>query len=236
PWGGWGSTQATAWSLRALERLRMLDSGKPVTLTVSQNGRPLTRRDTGNRAPTRLEPGDVQRITWEMDQTAPGTLSVNLSTTDTTSAMVLASIAYAVPWTDPEADTPEARLKVEVEASSRQASRGQAVELSVTVTNATRDPHGAIIAELPLPPGATVDQDLLDDWVRQGRVDRFELLPTHVRLYIPGLQPEAQRTFTYPVTVLIEGAFSIPPARAYIFYTPNPVTEVDGGPIEVNAP
>ena len=235
PWGGWGSTQATAWSLRALERLRALDSGEPVTLTITHGGRPMTRR-AGPLGPLQLKPGDVQRYAWDVEPVQAGAAEFNITSTGSTSAMALASVSYAVPWSDPEATDAEARLKLEIEASNRAPRRGQAISVNVTLTNTTRDHHGATIVELPLPPGAWIERDDLEDWKRQGRIDRFEVLPTHARLYLAELDAGAQRAFTYQLTPLVRGRFSLPPARAYVFYTPDPVTEIDGGELQVGEP
>ena len=45
-------------------------------------------------------------------------------------------------------------------------------------------------------------------------IDRFELTPTHARLYVSGLAASATNAYAYTFVPLLRGAMSLPPATA----------------------
>jgi hypothetical protein len=146
--------------------------------------------------------------------------------------MAQADWYYTVPWQSPAANVAGERLQMTVRHPGT-APHGDRLTIVAEVLNRSRDHYGATIVELPLPPGSYVIED---DFIamREARsIDRFEVLPTHIRLYLPDFAPSTRRVFEYTVVPLLRGDFSLPPARAYIFYAPDPITETDGGDIKV---
>ncbi len=231
PWGGWGTTQATVWSLRALEKLRSIDSGGPVTVSMWLDAQPWEGVG-GEGSQWVTKPGDALVRRFEADPlSGPGQIEVKASRR--TAAMAQATVRYAVPWSSELAKVEGERLEVVLDARSEQVARGEALEVTVKVSNPGRDGYGATIVELPLAPGAFVDADQFEAWQQAGQIDAFEVLPTHVRLYVPSFRALGQRTWTYQMRPLVRGQYALPPARAYIFYAPEPMTEVAGGRVEV---
>lgn len=232
PYGGWGSTQATVWVLRALSLVDRPAKG-PVTLNMSVADR-LFEHQTRVEEPgtLTLEPKDL--LVRRFDQSLlPGANSVSVTTTGQTNAIAQIVALFAVPWTSPGARVQDEWLDVNVRAP-RAMAFGARATIHVEVSNTSRSQRAASIAELPLLPGAFVDTEQFDKWVESGVIDAYELSPRHVRLYIPSFAADQRRDFTYELVPLLRGEFSLSPARAWLFYTPEPVTARDGGDVSVN--
>ena len=90
----------------------------------------------------------------------------------------------------------------------------------------------AIMAEVSIPPGCTVDSSVLDDLVRRKVIDRVGQDGRTLIFYLPGkgasfsygLKPR------YPMTVLV------PRSVAYEYYTPDRRVVVPPQTLEVKAP
>ncbi len=235
PWGGWGSTQATVWTLRALEKIRSLDTGR-VVLSVFLDEQPWAEDNPSSPSEGKVivEPGDALVHRFSKPSIAVGQSHFMVQTSSSTAAMAQATARYALAWGDPAAQVNGERLAISIVSNFKAVSRGGQVEVTAKVRNPGRDAYGASIVELPLPPGAFVDPDQFESWQKARLIDTFEVLPTCVRLYISGFDPLQDRAFTYRFRALVRGEFSLPPARAYLFYAPEPVTEVDGGDLRVD--
>jgi len=235
-YGGWGTTQATVWTLKTMQKLRSLGD-QPVTLSLKLDGQLLKQDNPGgaDQAGTvRLTPDDLLMRSFHPDgpvQAGERRFTVEASTK--TAAMVQATLRYAVPWTSPNARVPGERLTMRVSTDQTIVRRGGALIVHVDVTNPVADDYGATIVELPRPPAAWVEPDQFELLQANGVIDRFEVLPTHVRLYLSGMGKEQVRSFQYEVRPLLAGRVSLPPGRAYLFYVPEPITEVDGGELVV---
>lgn len=232
PYGGWGSTQATAWALRSLSLVDKPAKG-PVTLNMSVADR-LFEHQTRVEEPGKLTLTPKDLMVRRFDQSLqPGVNPVSVTTTGQTNAIAQTVAIFAVPWTSPDARVQDELLDVSVRAP-RSMTFGARATVRVQVSNTSRSQRAASIAELPLLPGAFVDTEQFDKWVDSGMIDAYELSPRHVRLYIPSFAADQRRDFTYEMVPLLRGEFSLSPARAWLFYTPEPVSERDGGDVSVN--
>jgi uncharacterized protein YfaS (alpha-2-macroglobulin family) len=228
PYGGWGTTQATVWALRALRELDAGAADGPVLATVLADSKPMFLTGEGVTKAVTVAPGDPVVRRFHADTIG----SVSVRTDQPSQIMAQADWYYTVPWQSPAANVAGERLQMTVRHPGT-APHGDRLTIVAEVLNRSRDHYGATIVELPLPPGSYVIED---DFIamREARsIDRFEVLPTHIRLYLPDFAPSTRRVFEYTVVPLLRGDFSLPPARAYIFYAPDPITETDGGDIKV---
>lgn len=228
PRGGWGTTQATVWGLRVFRELNAGATNGPARFQVQASGQPMLLTGEGEVEELTIEPGDqvVRRFH------AGGVRPVSVTSTPKSNVLAQADWTYAVPWNSPAAKVEGERLDVKVQHAPA-VGRAEQVTMVVEVINRSRDLYGATIVELPVPPGAYVPQDDFESLQKGGAIDRFEVLPTHVRLYLSEFGPGSRRVFEYPVVPLVRGAFSLPPARAYIFYAPDPISETDAGDLVV---
>ena len=253
--GGWGTTQATVWTLRTMHALRARGD-QAVDLTLAMDDQALvadaadgdTARAAAAAGRVHLLPGDLLMHTLRpgaagaagtggagdtAGAVSAGEHVFRVDTSGPTAAMVQATASFAVPWGSPRARVAGERLALRIQPARASVRRGEALWITAALDNLLADAHGAVIVELPVPPAAYVDREPLEALEQSGAIDRFEVLPTHVRLYLAGLEPEQTRTFRYLVRPLLRGQVSLPAARAYPFYVPEPVTEVDSGALRV---
>jgi hypothetical protein len=235
PWGGWGSTQSTVWALRAMAALRARGAAADARLTVQLDDQALAQASGRGEAGI-IEVRGGQPVVHHLstgDTLGAGAHRARITASARTTAIAQLTTTWAVPWSSPGAKVEGERLEISVGAMPRSARFAQDVAAQVIVRNTGGLALGALIVELPLAPGAFAPREGLDAMVRAGEVDHYEVLPTHVRLYVSGMPANGQRAFTWRFTPLVRGTFSYPALRAYAFYAPEPVTERDGGELVV---
>ncbi|CAN0167965.1 unnamed protein product, partial [Laminaria digitata] len=231
PYGGWGSTQATVWVLRMLEKLSPA-SKEPVDVALQIDGAPIQHADRrGEPGRVTISPSSMLTSSFHADITA-GTHLLSINPSGETSASAQAITTYAVPWYSPNARVEDAPFEVRVMAPSV-LSFGQTSRVEVAVSNDSQSNRAASIVELPSLPGAAIDRDAFDAMVKQNEIDSYEILPTTIRVYLSGFGPDQTRTFAYDVTPMLRGDFSLTPASAWRFYTPTPRAYADGGDVSV---
>jgi uncharacterized protein YfaS (alpha-2-macroglobulin family) len=223
------------WALRTLEELREKSADGPVELRVSFDGEAMPRAtritDAGR---VTISPDDPRVYTFRVEALAAGDHRLTVSSQgEDTSAVAQLTTRYAVPWSSPRAALEGEHLLARMEPGARAVERGQTLEIEVEVTNATETEQGAWILELPRPPASWVERTQFDDLVRAGRIDRYEVLPTHVRLYLSGLEGRGEIDLSYRVTPTRRGRYRLPPLRSYVYYNPAPRTERPGGELVV---
>ena len=231
PYGGWGSTQATVWALRAMQKLKP-PTAEPITVAVQLDA------ESMRHANGRGEPGQVvvsptsllaSSFTGELSQ---GTHLLGLTPRAETSATVQAITRFAVPWSSELALSADAPFALTVKAPEV-LPHGRPARVEVLVKNASSAPRAASIVELPALPGAAIERDDFEAMVAAGEIDSFEILPDRIRVYISGFEPNQQRRFVYELTPLLRGEFSLTPAMAWRFYTPSPRASANAGDVSV---
>jgi hypothetical protein len=85
--------------------------------------------------------------------------------------------------------------------------------------------HGAaptymVIVELGIPPGFTVDPGDFAELVGAGRIQKFQVTPRTVTLYLGDVKPGAVATFPYTLRPKYPLRAKAPPTVAYEYYTP----------------
>lgn len=228
-WGGWGSTQATVWTLRVLETLRQRTSNRAV-LQFSHDGSTLPTGLAEDPLVIEAGPQPLRQFDF-VPRSFDGVFEVDTSAE--TTAMIQLVSEYAVGWESRHADVDGEPFAAELELQTRDLSRGHPVRAVVHIDNPAANPVNMTIIEAPLPPGAFVASESLDKLRESGKIDAFEILPTHVRFYVTTIPAETERVWAYEFVPLVAGTFSMPPVRAYPFYSPEPATEVDAGDIQV---
>jgi hypothetical protein len=228
--GGWGSTQATVWTLRTFERLRKLDDGK-LDVTVRIDDEPMERSSgEGSDGVARIGGDSAPLLHGFVANTATGTsvLSILPPRGKSTTAMALATTRFAVPWESREAAAAAGNITLDWRVTTRSFTLGKPVEVVATVENSSNDWIANAIVELPVPPGAYVD---LEEVRRRFTAANVELLPTHIRVYLDEMPPGSRQPFPYAFVPMVRGRMSVPPMRAYPFYAPLPRSELDAGDV-----
>lgn len=230
-WGGWGTTQATVWSLTALQQMRAAPGRTEILVRLG--GQPMAHAQGDGRPGQMIIDSEIALMqTFREEGVSSGPVMMNIASTDTTPAMYRATAEYAVPWNSSlAADTSGIAVSLDVPERTMAIHTNQTLTARLKNTGTRR--MDTLIAELPLPPGAFVSRDQFEAFVEKGSIDHFEILPTHVRIYLPGINAEQTLALEYTFASMLRGEMVLPPLRAYQFYTPRPLYEIDGGPVVV---
>jgi hypothetical protein len=216
--GTWHSTQAT---IRALKALLLADGGTQSrvegTIEVLWNGASVsTVRLAG------LSDG-MQIVT--LPTPAPGSHQISLQFAGRGAVDYQLVTRYYTPRQQSEqtqatprsqAESPPIGVTMELSASSLQ--REQRVVQTAHVST-HRDAMMPLLS-LGIPPGFTVEKDGLDLMVVRGQIEKYELTPRYVTLYLKKLQKGDERQ--YPVTMIshLPGRVQIPAGSVYPYYEP----------------
>ncbi|MEM8885875.1 MAG: alpha-2-macroglobulin family protein, partial [Planctomycetota bacterium] len=197
PGGGWGSTHATVFALKALLAADRGGGDEPPRASVTTKDATIALNDETPRVPLPFEPG-------------PATLGVQV---ESGSAVVrVEGIAY-VPWTDP---LPASPLTFTIAYETKRARLGQPLRGVATLDG----PTGGIdvpMIEWGLPAGFRPVRADLEAHVRKGALRRWEMAGRTLRLYLAPLEDGPRRL---PVRFVPSAAGELrsAPSRAYPYY------------------
>lgn len=233
-YGGWGTTQATVWALRTLVSLAA-NAQEKVTLDLTMDGQPIkTANGRGEPGIANIDRGSVLVQHFATEALGNGTHQLNIKPRQGKSiAVAQLTSRYAVPWTSPRAKVQGEHFAIKLKRKSS-ATFGQKMTHTVEIYNQRPLNLGATIVELPLPPGGYAPSAQFEDLKKNNKIDHYEVLPTHVRLYLSGMPRSGKQTFVYHFVPLLRGKVTLPAVRAYVFYTPDPTTEVNGGALSID--
>lgn len=231
PYGGWGSTQATVWTLETFDALEPTSKG-PVEISITLDGAAMAHANSrGEPGKVTVSPSSMLSTSFQREA-SPGAHLLGVTPSAASSASAQAITTYAVPWTSRNARVEDAPFIIEVDAPSS-LTFGQAARVEVTVSNSSQQLRAASIVELPSMPAAAIDREAFDAMIERGEIDAYEVLPTHIRVYLSGFRADEKKTFAYDLTPMLRGEFSLTPASAWRFYTPTPRAFSDGGDVSV---
>ena len=235
-WGGWGSTQSTVWALKALSGT--VGSTSRAEARVRFEGEDLLQvssreADRRHRGVVRIEEG-AGRVYSLLGEDIQGSGTLGIDVTDDIGARYQAVLEYALPWTAPGTENDgELLLRLVHQGNPEALVVQQRTEVVAQIENRSSRRYDTLIVELPVAPGAFVSRDFLEDAFEAGKIDYFEILPTHIRLYLLAIEPGETFEFPYSFVPLLRGEATLPPLRTYEFYTPQPFFEIDGAAIIV---
>ncbi|HUR38977.1 MAG TPA: hypothetical protein VM222_05765, partial [Planctomycetota bacterium] len=216
PYGSWGSTQATVLALRALTATGAGNRDKVAT-KLSVNGKIIpnafTESDEGQSF-------DVSPFVGK------GTNEIVLETSRRVNAQI--SGRYYVPWSAEDILGRVPGLNLQVTYDRAELKVGEILTCSVKV----EADAFAIMAEVAIPPGCTVDPSVLEDLVTRKVVDKVGQNGRTLIFYLPG----KGSTFSFPLKPRYPMKVVVPRSVAYEYYTPDRRVVVPPQPLEVQAP
>ena len=216
--GGYGSTQATVMSLKALLLAAQIGGeGGSATVTVSLHGgrEQLLTIDDSN--------GDVvQQIVFDDIGTEPSDLLISMEGDRAIQYQV--STEYYQPWPGPTStpSTPPAPqgVRIDVAYDRTELAVNDIVHVTAEVELLTEGVAGTLIVDLGIPPGFTPLTNDLDALVTDEIIDRYELTGRQIIIYmadVPGGQ-------VYELNYRLQARFPIraasPASQVYDYYTP----------------
>jgi hypothetical protein len=215
PDGAWITTQATVLALQALTAASEGGRGGTGTVRVRVNG-----REAGGLEVTEQNADVAQQL----DLTpflSGGSAEVALSIDGRGEPLVqLVSRSY-VPWRARSTGEEAEVLDIRVRYDRTQLQRNDIVTAEVTLRSNAREALSMVIADVGLAPGFTPDTEGLDRLVRARLVERYEVTPRQLILYLETLRPG--QTLRLPVR--LRARFPVravtPPSTVYEYYNPD---------------
>jgi hypothetical protein len=220
-WGGFGSTQATVLTLRALvafsEAQRAAEAG---SLVLSVGDGEVARRHfaAGIDRVLTLDVPEVER------QLRPGKNTVRLDLTGKN------QFPYTLSWSYHTLKPPnseDCRVLLRTRLDRARANEGETVRLTATVENKSAEAEGMTVAILGLPAGLTLPEDLkqLKDYTlpreggkEPGLIDHWEIRGRELVLYWRGLGPKQKIEVNLDLICRVPGEYAGPASRAYLYY------------------
>jgi hypothetical protein len=98
-------------------------------------------------------------------------------------------------------------------------AEGEAVDVSVELTNRTKEGLPMVTAIVGLPGGLEARAEQLKELVREGKVDAFETRGREVIFYWRGMAPGTKRSLVLSCIASVPGEYTGPASRAYLYYT-----------------
>ena len=215
-YGGFGGTQATVLTLKALvlfagKFARPAESGE---ILVTAGGKPAGVRPFGQNdvevigldipdPETVFKPGERTEV--EISTAAKHSYPFALSYTYTT-LTPLSAEACAV--------------RVSTKLAKTEATEGETVPLSFTLANQKKAGHGMAAAIVGIPAGMKVPTDMkqLTELREKERIDFFEIRGRELVLYWRELGPEQKIELTIDLVCDVPGTYRGPASRAYLYY------------------
>lgn len=201
PYGAWGSTQPTVLALRALAATGGGSRDKTgARLTVN-----------GKEIPNAFVESDAAQSFDISPYLVRGANEIVLETTRRVNAQIAGR--YYLPWTPEDVSRGTEGLNLQVTYDRTDVKLGETVTCTVKV----QADAFAMMAEVAIPPGFTVDPAGLDDLVRQRVIDKYTQTGRTMVFYLPG----KGASFSYSLKPRYPVKVSVPRSIAYEYYTPD---------------
>jgi uncharacterized protein YfaS (alpha-2-macroglobulin family) len=88
------------------------------------------------------------------------------------------------------------------------------------VTNRQTQVAPMVMLDLPIPPGFAVETDDLEKLVNGHQIDRYQLTPRQIIVYLRSLEPDQPLILKYRFKSSVPAAVTLPPGRVYEYYNP----------------
>ena len=117
------------------------------------------------------------------------------------------------------ASAPDCKVSLTTELSSAEVEEGLSVDLRVELANITDEGLPMTVAVIGLPGGLEPRADQLEELVKEGKIDFFELRNREVILYRREMAPKERSHVVLSLLAAIPGQYTGPASRAYLYYT-----------------
>lgn len=211
--GGFGATQSTIMSLKALTRYaqfaRKTDS--PGTIKILLKGKEIAKKSylAGERGAIVID--SLERFLNE------GTSELTVTFEGAKSALPYSlSVSYNS-WQPISSD--ECKVKLETSIAAAKIKTGQTVRITSILTNKTESGLPMTIAIVGLPAGISPQPWQLKELQEKKVVDFYEVNGSSVVFYYRQMKPGEKRTINLDCKAEIPGFYTAPASRAYLYYT-----------------
>ena len=211
-YGGWGGTFATVWTIKAfVDALPASSGADPGSVEIRVNDRVA--------ATVMVDPRDVPQAIDVSAFVGPGDNVVDLVASGGAEPWYRISGRYMLPWSDPVPEPDALQVSVGLGKAELRAGRGADLTLRIGNARAFGDAE-QVTAVVALPPGFTVDESRLRDLRAKGGIDRFEVSPGRLNLYLGRIAERGTRELRIRVHPTLRGEMVLPHTTAYEYYDP----------------
>ncbi len=214
--GTWQSTQGTVWALKALIYASHGGSGGGKgTLTVTANGKPAAQVNITEDDSELMRQIDLRELI------KPGANTIHLDFKGDGSPQYQIVARSYVPWANnPGGAPPFQPLSIAVNYDQRTLAQNDLAGVTVTVHNNTER-----IAEMPLidigiPPGFTVEPELLDDLVKEKKISKYTISGRQLIVYLEKIGPTETIDVRYKIRAKYPIRAKTPLSKVYPYYNP----------------
>jgi hypothetical protein len=212
--GGFGATQATILTLRAIieyDRAHRKPQA-PGQISVSLNERPTdsTSYDTSITRPISLQNF--------LTALAPGENKINIDLRSNAQIAFGFGLRY---YTFLPASHPKVSVSLSTELSQTKARMGETIRLTATLRNKTNQGLPMVLARIAFPGALQPQAWQLKEMREKNLLDFYETNPREIIVYYSSMAPNDTKTLHFDLTARITGNYSGPPSSAYLYYTDN---------------
>jgi uncharacterized protein YfaS (alpha-2-macroglobulin family) len=215
--GTWYSTQATVLALKALLTAR----GKPL-------GEDATRRievRLGEKFHKEIViPADQAEVMKQIDLSpylAGGAQQLTLTEKSATAAGYQVTFRYHVPEEKVAAREEPLSIKLSFDRPDlTKLTVGDDLRVTARVVNNMKQPGAMVMLDLPVPAGFSVRGEDFTALVTAKRIERFQLMPRQVLVYLRDLPVGKPLELTYGLRATLPVKVQTPGARVYEYYDP----------------
>ncbi len=204
--GHWGSTQATILALKALiEGTGMAKGDDRRVIEIALDGRTIKKLDI---------PPDQADVMQQVDLSAglkPGAETDNAGNHRHAPVFQL-EFRYYVPGA--KAPEPQSPLTIDLTYDRNQLNVGDALTATATVTNRQNQVAPMVMLDLPIPPGFAVESDSLQRLIDARQIERYQLTPRQIIVYLRSLEPNRPLTLKYRFKSTVPAVVALPPGAS----------------------
>jgi hypothetical protein len=143
------------------------------------------------------------------------------------------SVAASFFATKPDS-SPTCNLELSVALAENKVTEGEFSEARLKVVNRSQDTVPNPIAIVGIPGGLEVRHDQLKELVKSGKIAAYEVLGRDLVLYWRSLAGGQSVELPIGVLAAIPGSYTGPASRAYLYYTDEDKTWVEGLRVEIS--
>ena len=127
----------------------------------------------------------------------------------------------------------ECKVHLEVALADEKIGEGEVTEARVAVVNRTNETVPTPLAIVGIPGGMEVRHDQLKELVKAEKIAAYEVLGRDLVLYWRAMEAEQRLEIPVSLVAAVPGKYTAPASRAYLYYTDEHKTWVEGLQAEI---
>ncbi|MBX7180804.1 MAG: hypothetical protein K1X82_01735 [Bacteroidia bacterium] len=213
-YGGYGSSQATILSLKALTQYAKFNkkAGEDGTIELFADGRKIAEQAYTKNT---KDPIQFKNLEKEIKQ---GKTKFKIKYKGVKNALPY-SLAITYHSSLP-ASSDQCVIGIETSLDAKQISMGQTCRMHIELSNLTNQGQPSTMAIIGLPAGLSAQPWQLKELMEKQSFDYYEIKGNKLFLYYRQMKPNESKSFNLDLKTEFPGTFLAPASSAYLYYTP----------------